>query len=117
MKGVILAGGEGLRLRPLTLNTNKHLLDVGERPMIHYPLSVICQAGISDVLIVSGERWIDDFKREIGGSARWGLKSISYSAQRESAGIVDALSLAEEFTGDDSRIDTLVYCDEADLFV
>ena len=104
MKGVILAGGEGVRLRPLTENINKHLLGIGEHPMIHYPLSVLVEAGISEVLIVTGERWIDDFKGAIGGPARWGLKSISYEAQRESAGIVDALSLAEKFAGDESLI-------------
>ncbi|MCH9030653.1 MAG: NTP transferase domain-containing protein [candidate division Zixibacteria bacterium] len=104
MKGVILAGGEGVRLRPFTENINKHLLEIGEHPMIHSPLSVLCEAGISEVLIVTGERWIDDFKRKIGEPTQWGLRSISYVAQSESAGIVNALSMAEQFAGDENLI-------------
>ena len=95
MKGVILAGGLGTRLYPLTKITNKHLLPVYDRPMITYPVECLVKAGIDDILIVTGGNHPGDFLRLLGNGHQYGVKNISYVYQEGEGGIADALSLAE----------------------
>ena len=97
MKGVILAGGLGTRLSPLTKITNKHLLPVYDKPMIYYPIKTLINAGIEDILIVTGGNDAGDFLRLIGNGKEFGLKHINYTYQEGQGGIADALSLAEFF--------------------
>ena len=97
IKGVILAGGLGKRLEPLTRITNKHLLPVGNKPMIYYPLETLVEAGIKDIMIVTGGNNAGDFLRLLGNGDEFGLKHINYTYQRGERGIADALSLAEHF--------------------
>lgn len=97
MKGVILAGGLGSRLRPLTNVTNKHLLPIYDRPMIFYPLQTLVDAGIRDILIVTGGSNAGDFLRLIGNGAAFGLKHVNYTYQKGEGGIAEALGLAEHF--------------------
>ena len=97
MKGVILAGGLGTRLYPLTKVTNKHLLPVYDKPMIYYPIKTLINAGIEDILIVTGGNDAGDFLRLIGNGKEFGLKHINYTYQEGQGGIADALSLAEFF--------------------
>ncbi|MBM3984520.1 MAG: spore coat protein [Planctomycetes bacterium] len=101
MKGVILAGGLGTRLLPLTKITNKHLLPVFNRPMIHYPIECLRKAGITDILIVTGGNSAGDFLRLLENGDELGV-SLSYAYQRGEGGIADALRLAERFAGKDS---------------
>ncbi|HEV3090788.1 MAG TPA: sugar phosphate nucleotidyltransferase [Candidatus Cybelea sp.] len=96
-KGVILAGGLGSRLRPLTKVTNKHLLPVYDRPMIYYPLHTLCSAGILQIMIVTGGSSAGDFLRLLGNGAEFGLRDISYTYQEGEGGIADALRLCEHF--------------------
>ena len=96
MKGVILAGGQGTRLRPFTKLINKHLLPVYEKPLIYYPLLTLKNAGIKEVLVTSGKEALPDFKRLLGKGEEFGLK-ISYKAQDGAKGIAHALGLAEKF--------------------
>lgn len=98
MKGVILAGGTGSRLYPLTRVTNKHLLPVFDRPMIFYPLQTLVDAGIRDILLVTGGQDAGDFLRLLGNGRSFGLKHINYTYQEGEGGIADALRLAEHFT-------------------
>ena len=97
MKGVVLAGGLGKRLEPLTRITNKHLLPVYDRPMIYYPIQTLVEAGISQILIVTGGNNAGDFLRLLGNGREFGLKHIDYTYQRGEGGIAEALSLAEHF--------------------
>ncbi len=97
MKGVILAGGTGSRLFPLTKITNKHLLPVYDKPMIFYPLECLVRAGIQDILIVTGGRHAGDFLKLLGNGREFGLKHINYTYQEGEGGIAEALSLAEYF--------------------
>ncbi len=97
MKGVILAGGTGSRLFPLTKITNKHLLPVFDKPMIYYPLECLIKAGILDILIVTGGRHAGDFLKLLGNGKEFGLKHINYTYQEGEGGIAEALSLAEYF--------------------
>ena len=97
MKGVILAGGTGSRLFPLTRVTNKHLLPVYDRPMIFYPIQALVNAGIRDILIVTGGQDAGDFLRLLGNGKDFGLKHINYTYQEGEGGIADALRLAEHF--------------------
>ncbi|MFY9718206.1 MAG: sugar phosphate nucleotidyltransferase [Candidatus Cybelea sp.] len=97
MKGVILAGGLGSRLRPLTNVTNKHLLPVYDRPMIYYPLETLCSAGITDIMIVTGGASAGEFLRLLGNGAEFGLRDIYYTYQQGEGGIADALRLCEHF--------------------
>ncbi len=97
MKGVILAGGLGTRLFPLTKITNKHLLPVHDRPMIYYPLQTLINAGIRDILIVTGGSNAGDFLRLLGNGKEFGLKHINYTYQEGEGGIAAALDLAEYF--------------------
>lgn len=97
MKGVVLAGGLGTRLFPLTRVTNKHLLPVYDRPMIFYPIQALVNAGIRDILLVTGGQDAGDFLRLLGNGKDFGLKHINYTYQEGEGGIADALRLAEHF--------------------
>lgn len=97
MKGVILAGGLGTRLVPLTKITNKHLLPVYDKPMIYYPIETLVNAQIDDVLLVTGGNNAGDFLRLIGNGKGLHLRHIEYTYQEGEGGIADALGLAEEF--------------------
>ncbi len=101
MKGVILAGGLGKRLYPLTKITNKHLLPVHDKPMIFYPLQTLINAGIDDILIVTGGNHAGDFLRLLGNGKEFGLKHINYTYQEGEGGIAAALGLAEHFADGD----------------
>jgi len=103
MKGVILAGGLGSRLRPLTKVTNKHLLPIYDKPMIYYPIETLCKAGIDDIMIVTGGNSAGDFLRLLGNGREFGLKDIYYTYQQGEGGIAEALSLCEHFA-DDRRL-------------
>lgn len=103
MKGVILAGGQGTRLRPLTLITNKHLLPVYNKPMIYYPLETMVACGLKDVLIVSGREHAGDFLNLLGSGKEFGLR-LSYEVQEEAGGIAQALSLASDFADNGSVV-------------
>lgn len=98
MKGVLLAGGTGSRLAPLTKVTNKHLLPVYKQPMIYYPLQKMKEMGVDQVLLVSGRGHAGHFLELLGGGNEFGLK-LSYEVQEEAGGIAQALSLAEHFVG------------------
>jgi glucose-1-phosphate thymidylyltransferase len=102
MKGIILAGGLGSRLRPLTKVTNKHLLPVYDKPMIYYPLETLVRAGIDEIMIVTGGNSAGDFLRLLGNGRDFGLKDINYTYQEGEGGIADALKLCEHFAEDDS---------------
>jgi len=97
MKGVILAGGLGSRMLPCTRITNKHLLPVYDRPMIHYPLQCLVTAGIDEVLLVTGGSFAGDFLQLLGNGKEMGLKDLHYTYQEGEGGIADALRLAEDF--------------------
>lgn len=97
MKGVVLAGGLGSRLRPLTLVTNKHLLPVYDRPMVHYPIECLVNAGIDEVLVVTGGDHAGDFLKLLKNGKDLGLRHLAYAYQEGEGGIADALKLAEEF--------------------
>ncbi|MFN7935578.1 MAG: sugar phosphate nucleotidyltransferase [Bryobacteraceae bacterium] len=97
MKGVVLAGGTGSRLFPLTKITNKHLLPIYNKPMIFYPIQTLVDAGIQDILIVTGGRNSGDFLRLLGNGKEFGLKHLNYTYQEGEGGIADALDLAEHF--------------------
>jgi glucose-1-phosphate thymidylyltransferase len=101
MKGVILAGGLGTRLLPLTRITNKHLLPVFDRPMIYYPLQTLLNAGIHDILIVTGGQHAGDFLRLLGNGKDFGLDRLHYAYQDGEGGIAAALALAERFAEGD----------------
>ncbi len=97
MKGVVLAGGLGTRLHPLTKVTNKHLLPVYNRPMIYYPIQTLVSAGIHEILIVTGGTNAGDFLRLLGNGKEFGLQHLGYTYQEGEGGIADALRLAEHF--------------------
>jgi glucose-1-phosphate thymidylyltransferase len=97
MKGIILAGGLGTRLYPLTKVTNKHLLPVYDKPMIYYPIQTLINAGIDDILIVTGGNNAGDFLRLLGNGKEFGLKHMNYTYQEGEGGIAEALRLAEFF--------------------
>lgn len=101
MKGVILAGGLGSRLHPLTKITNKHLLPVHDQPMIYYPIRALINAGIEDIMIVTGGNSAGDFLRLLGNGKEFGLKHLNYTYQEGEGGIADALSLVEHFADED----------------
>ncbi len=97
MKGVVLAGGLGTRLFPLTKVTNKHLLPVYDKPMIYYPIEALTNAGIRDIMVVTGGNNAGDFLRLLGNGKEFGLKRIHYAYQEGEGGIAEALGLAESF--------------------
>ena len=97
VKGIILAGGLGTRLHPLTKITNKHLLAIYNKPMIFYPLEALVKAGIDDIMIVTGGNNAGDFLRLLGNGSEFGLKHINYTYQQGEGGIADALGLTEHF--------------------
>jgi glucose-1-phosphate thymidylyltransferase len=97
MKGIVLAGGTGSRLFPLTKITNKHLLPIYDRPMIYYPIRTLVDAGIEDIMVVTGGRNSGDFLRLLANGKAFGLKHIHYTYQEGEGGIADALALAEHF--------------------
>jgi len=102
VKGVVLAGGLGSRLRPLTAVTNKHLLPVFNQPMIYYPIQTLVNAGITDIMIVTGGNSAGDFLKLLGNGKAFGLKHLNYTYQEGEGGIAAALSLVEHFAGDDA---------------
>ena len=97
MRGVVLAGGLGTRLLPLTKVTNKHLLPVYDRPMIYYPIQTLANAGIREIMLVTGGNSAGDFLRLLGNGKEFGLKRLNYTYQEGEGGIADALRLAEHF--------------------
>jgi glucose-1-phosphate thymidylyltransferase len=101
MKGVILAGGLGTRLHPLTKVTNKHLLPVYDKPMIYYPIEALVKAGIEDVLVVTGGNSAGDFLKLLGNGRDFGLPTMNYTYQEGEGGIADALRLARHFADED----------------
>ncbi len=101
MKGVILAGGLGSRLHPLTKITNTHLLPVHDQPMIYYPIKTLINAGIEDIMIVTGGNSAGDFLRLLGNGKDFGLKHLNYTYQEGEGGIADALSLVEHFADEE----------------
>ena len=102
MKGIVLAGGLGTRLHPLTKITNKHLLPVYNRPMIYYPIQTLVDAGISKILVVTGGKNAGHFLELLGNGKEFGLKDLHYAYQEGEGGIAAALSLAENFVEGDS---------------
>lgn len=101
MKGVVLAGGLGTRLRPLTSVTNKHLLPVFNQPMIYYPIQTLVNAGITDIMIVTGGNSAGDFLKLLGNGRAFGLKHLNYTYQEGEGGIAEALALVEHFSAGD----------------
>ncbi|MFH1753249.1 MAG: sugar phosphate nucleotidyltransferase [Candidatus Omnitrophota bacterium] len=104
MRGVILAGGLGTRLSPLTKISNKHLLPVYSKPMIYYPIEILVEAGIRDILIVTGGTHAGEFLRLLGNGEQFGLKHLNYTYQEGEGGIAAALRLAEHFSGGDKVV-------------
>ena len=102
MKGVILAGGLGTRLFPLTKITNKHLLPVYDRPMIYYPIECLVNAGVTDIMVVTGGKKSGDFLSLLGNGSDFGLKHINYTYQKGEGGIAEALGLAEHWAAGES---------------
>ncbi|PYT31947.1 MAG: spore coat protein [Acidobacteria bacterium] len=101
MKGIVLAGGSGSRLYPLTKITNKHLLPIYDQPMIYYPIQTLVDAGIRDIQVVTGGKNAGDFLRLLANGKHFGLKHFGYSYQEGEGGIAEALSLAEHFADGD----------------
>ncbi len=97
MKGIVLAGGLGTRLLPLTKVTNKHLLPVYDRPMVYYPIQALVNAGITEVMLVTGGNSAGDFLKLLGNGRQHGLKHLAYTYQEGEGGIADALRMAEHF--------------------
>jgi len=102
MKGVVLAGGLGSRLNPLTKVTNKHLLPVYDKPMVYYPIQTLVNAGIHDILVVTGGKNAGEFLRLLGNGKDFGLKHVNYTYQEGEGGIAQALGLAEFFAEGES---------------
>lgn len=104
MKGVVLAGGLGTRLRPLTSITNKHLLPVYDQPMIFYPLQKLAEAGIRDVMLVTGGNSAGDFLRLLGDGSDFGFDTLNYAYQTGEGGIAEAIGLTKAFVGGDKFV-------------
>ncbi len=101
MKGVILAGGSGTRLHPLTRITNKHLLPLYDRPMVTYAVEALVQAGINELMLVTGGTHAGEFFRLLGNGQEYGIDRLAYGYQEQAGGIAEALGLAERFVGGD----------------
>jgi glucose-1-phosphate thymidylyltransferase len=101
MKGVILAGGSGTRLHPLTRITNKHLLPIYDRPMVAYAIECLVRAGITELMVVTGGTHAGEFLRLLGNGHEWGIERLSYAYQERAGGIAEALGLAERFAAGD----------------
>src|SRR3989338_2657259 len=108
MKGVLLAGGLGTRLKPLTDITNKHLITVYNKPMILYPLNILIEAGVKDILIILGREHADHFLGFLGSGTSFGV-NLTFRVQDSAGGIANALLMAEDFINGDSM--TVVLCD------
>ena len=104
MKGIVLAGGLGTRLMPLTRITNKHLLPVYNKPMIYYPIECLVNAGIRDIMLVTGGDSAGDFLKLLGNGKQFGLEDLHYTYQEGEGGIADALRLAEHFADHDKIV-------------
>ena len=104
MKGIILAGGTGSRLFPLTKVTNKHLLPVYNKPLIYYPLNTLVKGGLKDIMIVTGGNNAGDFLVLLGNGSEFGLKDLGYTYQEGEGGIADALKLAKNFVDEEKVI-------------
>ncbi len=101
MKGVILAGGTGTRMHPLTRITNKHLLPIYDRPMVTYAIEALVTAGVDEIMMVTGGTHAGEFLRLLGSGNEWGIQRLSYAYQERAGGIAEALSLAERFVDGD----------------
>ena len=104
MKGIILAGGLGSRMSPLTKITNKHLLPIYDQPMIYYPIKTLVEAGIKDITLVTGGNYAGDFLRLLSNGKEFGLTHINYVYQEGEGGIADALGLCRHYTGDENIV-------------
>ncbi len=104
VKGVVLAGGTGSRLSPLTKVTNKHLLPIYDEPMIYYPLRMLVDAGISDIMVVTGGSSAGDFLKLLGNGEEFGLQQMQYGYQKGAGGIAEALGLTRYFVGGDDVV-------------
>ena len=104
MKGIVLAGGLGTRLRPLTYATNKHLLPVFDKPLIHYPIQTLVNAGVRDIMVVTGGMHAGDFINVLRNGEAYGIDGISYAYQVGEGGIADALKMAEAFVNGDKCV-------------
>jgi glucose-1-phosphate thymidylyltransferase len=104
MKGVLLAGGTGSRLFPLTRITNKHLLPIGDRPMISYGIDALVKAGVTEIMVVTGGTHAGEFLRLLSNGHEYGVERLFYAYQDRAGGIAEALGLAERFVGDDAAV-------------
>src|SRR5579872_140065 len=104
MKGVILAGGTGSRLHPLTRITNKHLLPIYDRPMISFAVEALVKAGVSEIMLVTGGNHAGEFLRLLGNGEELGLDRLFYAYQEKPGGIAEALALAEKFVAGDRTV-------------
>src|SRR5918912_2067948 len=104
MRGVILAGGTGSRLHPLTRITNKHLLPIYDRPMVTYAIEALVNAGLTELMLVTGGTHAGEFFRLLGDGHAYGIDRLFYAYQEEEGGIAEALGLAERFVGDDRAL-------------